>query len=344
MMRYLNRRELLKSSTLAAAGMALSPWLAQSFGADAGRPRKKVLFFTKSAGFQHSVITRSPDAPQKLAWAEQILSDFGAKNGFDVTVSKDGSIFTPENIGQFDVFAFYTTGDLATPSDKYVMNKDAKGNEVPDETKLIHRESAMPPGAKEAFLDAIHAGKGFIGFHCAADTFHSNDYLHGGGRGNLLRDVNAQGQDDFDPYVKMLGGEFSIHGSQQPSTLKAVDPKFPGAASFDNARFTEEWYSLKNFSSDLHVILAQDTTRMRGVMYKRAAYPQTWARNHGAGRVFYTSMGHREEVWMKPEFQALLLGALNWTSGKTKVDVTPNIAIATPEADVKHAAATQKDK
>ena len=48
---------------------------------------------------------------------------------------------------------------------------------------------------------------------------------------------------------------------------------------------------------------------MEGPSYKRPPYPSTWARMHGKGRVFYTSMGHREDVWTSPEFQAVLIGA-----------------------------------
>jgi type 1 glutamine amidotransferase len=67
---------------------------------------------------------------------------------------------------------------------------------------------------------------------------------------------------------------------------------------------------------------------------------------HGKGRVFYTSMGHREDVWEKPEFQALVVGALQWSSRLIDADVTPNISQATPKADVtaKDVAATQASR
>ena len=327
MHRDMNRRDVLKAAGLAAAGLALSPFAAAQ---NAPTQRKQVLFFTKSQGFQHSAITRPKNDPTKLAFAEQLLTDLGAKHGFDVTCSKDGTIFSPENIAKFDVFAFYTTMDLTKDSDKYDTMKGPDGKNVPDPSKLLHREPAMPPGAKEAFLDAIKNGKGFIGFHSATDTFHTPN-----AKGNMLRDVNDQGQDVFDPYIQMIGGEFIRHGKQQKATLKAIDPKFPGAAAFDNARFVEEWYSLKNFAPDLHVILAEDNTGMVGDMYQRPPFPQTWARMHGKCRVFYTSMGHREDVWEKPEFQALVVGALKWSSRLIDADVTPNISQATPGADVK---------
>lgn len=327
----INRRELLKSTAVAAAGLAISPLLSRTLLADG--PRKKILFFTKSSGFQHSPITRPADNPSKLAYAEQILTDLGAKHGFDVTCSKDGSLFTPAYLDSFDAFAFYTTGDLTQDSDKYATKKGPGGKPVPDESKLLWKEPGMGEAGKKAFLEAIKGGKGFIGFHSATDTFHSPHHV----KGEMLRNVDEQGRDEFDPYIQMIGGEFIIHGKQQPATLQCIDPAFPAAKALDNARFPEEWYSLKNFAPDLHVILAQDSAGMTGKMYERPLYPETWARMHGQGRVFYTSMGHREDVWQKPEFLDLTVAALNWISRRTDADVTPNIRQATPQADVRSA-------
>jgi hypothetical protein len=333
----LTRRELLKGSALGLGGLLVSPLLNRTLWAEASATPKKVLFFTKSSGFQHSVITR-PDVG-KLAFAEQLLTDWGAKNGFEVTCSKDGSVFTSEKIAQFDVFAFCTTGDLTRDSKNYLGKKNAKGVITQDKSLAQVDEPGMPPGGKEAFLDAIKQGKGFVGFHCATDTFHSKGHVRG--KVDFARDVDAQGRDDFDPYIQMIGGEFIIHGKQQKANLKTIDPKWPGAEAFNDARFVEEWYSLKDFANDLHLILAQDCAGMTGEMYQRGPYPETWARMHGQGRVFYTSMGHREDVWEKPEFQTLVIGALNWASRRIGADVTPNIEQATPEANVKAAAATK---
>lgn len=329
-----NRRDLLKGTGLVAAGLALSPFLSRVVRADEGS-RKKVLFFTKSAGFQHSVISRMSDDPEKLGWAEKILTDVGAANGFDVTCSKDGTLFTPDNLKQYDIIAFYTTGDLTKDGANPTYEKNAGGKLVANK-KVMTKEPGMGDAGKQAFLDAIKGGKGFIGFHCASDTFHSPAYSKQGRNADKLhRDVNEKGQDEFDPYIQMIGGEFLIHGAQQDATLKTIDPKFPGAEALNDAKFVEEWYSLKNFANDLHVILAQDCAGMKGWMYERDPYPETWARMHGEGRVFYTSMGHREDVWTKKEFQDLVVGALNWTSHKIDVDVKPNIETATPGANVK---------
>src|SRR5262249_18497065 len=92
----------------------------------------------------------------------------------------------------------------------------------------------------------------------------------------------------------------------------------------------EEWYSLKDFAKNLHVILVQETAGMTGRHYQRPPFPATWARMHGKGRVFYTSLGHREDVWTNPLFQAILFGGIPWPVGNAKADLTPNLETAAP--------------
>ena len=158
-MSKLTRRDVLRLSAAVAGTAALA-----RFALAEDAPPKRVLFFTKSAGFQHSVIDRhGKDGP---AYAEQILIDLGEKRGLDVTVSKDGGQFTPEKLAPFDAFVFYTTGDLTQAG--------------------TDKQPPMPAGGKDALLAAVAGGKGFVGLHCATDTFHSHgdavDPVHRHGR------------------------------------------------------------------------------------------------------------------------------------------------------------------
>jgi hypothetical protein len=239
-----------------------------------------------------------------------------------VTCTKDGSIFTPDKLKEFDAIAFYTTEDLTTNAQR--NPKDDQG-------------PPMPKEGPQALFDFVASGKGFIGFHCASDTFHSPNY-----RGDkkiaqqmtMLRDAAAKLDDVRTPYIKMLGGEFVTHQSQQKATMHVVDNKFPGLEDLKDANFTEEWYSLANFSDDLHVLLVQDTESMKAkgeAAYKRPPYPATWAKPYEKGRVFYTSMGHREDVWTSEFFQKVVLAGLAWITGRTQADIAPNMKTATPE-------------
>ena len=296
-----NRRQMM----LAAGAALFGPGLLQAVGAGpkafAG---KKVLFFTKSSGFIHSVIARKGDQP---AFAEKILTEIGKEHGFEVVASKDGAMFEPDKIGQWDAFVFYTTGDLTKPG-------------------MDGRPPISEAGLK-AFFDAIESGKGFVGLHSATDTFG----VH-------------RGQNGDDRYIKMIGGHFAGHGAQQLAKIEIADPKFPGTEGFGSGSFElkDEWYGQKYLADDLHVILTQNTESMKGQDYQRGNYPETWARMQGKGRVFYSSMGHREDVWENLKFQGLLLGGLGWVTGQVDVDVTPNVAKVTPEYRETHRAEPKK--
>jgi len=103
----------------------------------------------------------------------------------------------------------------------------------------------------------------------------------------------------------------------------------------------EEWYILKNLAPDMEVLLLQDTKSMSEQRYNDLApYPETWARTHGKGRVFYTSMGHREDVWESDIFHQVLLGGFQWTAGNVEAEVKPNLVQVAPGAPRRHAAAT----
>jgi type 1 glutamine amidotransferase len=170
----------------------------------------------------------------------------------------------------------------------------------------------MTADGKAALIAAVQAGKPFVAVHNALATFDKGK--------------------DIDPYIAMIGGESIGHGAIQKGKETCVDAKFPGAEKLaDGIEFTEEWYSIKNFAKDLHVILVQQPEGMKESLYVRPPYPATWARLYGKGRVFVTSLGHKEEVWSTPEFQNLLAGGIRWALGRADADITPNIETVTPK-------------
>jgi type 1 glutamine amidotransferase len=80
------------------------------------------------------------------------------------------------------------------------------------------------------------------------------------------------------------------------------------------------------------VLSVIDAPAMTGDEYKRPAYPSTWARKEGAGRVWYTAMGHREDVWTNPIFQDILVGGVKWALGDVQAEVPANLNEVAPGA------------
>jgi uncharacterized protein len=290
------RRRVLE--LFGAASLPLSALTSGRAAAGDTEKKRRILFFTKSSGFEHDVVKRRGDAP---SLAEAMLADLGKQHDFDVVATKDGRIFDG-GLAQYDAFFFFTTGDLTEPGTDAMPPMSARG--------------------KQALLSAIRDGKGFIGVHSASDTFHS--------KGNRF-----ETQAHPDPYIAMLGGEFLSHGDQQEGRVRVLDPKFPGLQGSGEAFTTkEEWYSLKNFAPDIHVLLVLETDGMQGFEYKRPPFPLAWIRKEGKGRVYYNAMGHREDVWTSERFRKMLAGAVVWAAGGTDAPFVANMLEVTPQARV----------
>jgi type 1 glutamine amidotransferase len=293
-----SRRSFLKTAAFASAAVTLPKPLAFPSS-------KSLLVFTKSSGFEHDVVKRKDG---KLCIVETTATEIGKKHGFQVQCSKDGRIFDSPEFHSFQGVLFFTTGDLTQSG--------------------TDKNPPMSAQGKQTFLDAIRGGLGFAGVHAASDTFHTQpDSV------DLSTRYVAYGEKS-DPYLRMVGGEFIIHGGDprlQTTGLIINDPKFPGLEGVTSpVEFNEEWYSLKDFTPDLHVILTVDTSKLKGECYQRHPYPGAWARMHSKGRVFYTAMGDRPENWQNQFFLSHLAGGIRWSLGDVNAEIPTNLQAVTP--------------
>ena len=291
-----NRREFLRTAGVLSSALAFPSRMFPAANAS-------ILLFTKSSGYAHAVTKNTDGKPSVV---EQALRSLGAQHGFDVTATKDGRIFDSKEFLAHKVLFFFTTGDLTKPG------TDA--------------QPPMSTQGKQALLDAVHGGLGFVGAHSATDTFHPPANTQSGAGGVATQ--SAQGE-QTEPYLQMLGGEFLIHGKIQPASLTVNDASFPGVKT-PPQNFNEEWYSLKQLIPDMHVILTVETAGMKGEPYQRPPYPVTWARRHGKGRVFYTAMGHLPETWENEFFLNLVAGGISWAVGRAKAKLDANITKVAP--------------
>ena len=169
----------------------------------------------------------------------------------------------------------------------------------------------LPLPDKQAFLDWIKAGKGFVGMHSATDTFHN-----------------------FAPYIEMIGGEFKTHGAQAEVDAINEDNECPACRHLPGSwKVFDEIYQFKNFDrSKVHGLLTLD----KHPNDKTAGdYPIAWCKDYGKGRVFYTSLGHREDVWdpnwpdrknpkeVAEAYQKHILGGIKWALGLEKMNAKP---------------------
>jgi hypothetical protein len=207
---------------------------------------------------------------------------FGQEHGINFVFSKDGTIFTPENLAGYDAFLFYTSGD------PQVQPRNGLGDNYP----------LMTEAGKRALLDAIREGKGFVGIHSTIEGLPE----------------------------ELLGAGCDGTGRPQRERPGLVDGSFPGMEPLPvDFAPEEEWYACKGFRPDLHVLLTHSDGARRS--------PIAWARMEGAGRVYYTGLGHSLETWQDPTFRRMLLGAIRWTTGQVSADITSNVETFAGRAD-----------
>ncbi|MEW6160342.1 MAG: ThuA domain-containing protein [Verrucomicrobiota bacterium] len=176
----------------------------------------------------------------------------------------------------------------------------------------------LPLPDKTGFLKWIESGKGFIGMHSATDTF--------------------RGHKPLDAYTLMIGGEFLTHDAQVGVDCLNQDHQHPATKHLgDKFSIFDEIYILNGFErAKVHGLLTLDKHPNSGAP---GDYPIAWCKNYGKGRVFYTSLGHREDVWdpawkdqkgnrqNSPEiaqaYQQHILNGIKWALGLEKGDATP---------------------
>jgi type 1 glutamine amidotransferase len=175
----------------------------------------------------------------------------------------------------------------------------------------------LPLPDKQAFLDWIKSGKAFMGMHSATDTF--------------------RGHKPLDSYVEMIGAEFKAHNAQAEVDCLNEDPKHPACRDLEATfHLKDEIYLMNGFErSKVHGLLTLDkhpNDKTPG------DYPIAWCKMYGQGRVFYTSLGHREDVWtpdtpasfkrenskeVSEAYQKHILGGIKWALGLEKGDANP---------------------
>ena len=275
-------------------------------GLSAEAAPKRVLVVSTTLGFRHSSIPT----------AEKVLGDL-AKSSAAFTV--DYARVEP-NDPQFkgaDGKPDKAKVDAAITA-VLAEKMSAKALKQYDAVVFANTTGDLPIPDREAFLEWIKSGKGFVGMHSASDTFHG-----------------------FPPFIEMLGGEFKTHGAQVEVDAINQDKECPACRHLPGDwKVFDEIYQFKNFErAKVHGLLTLDkhpNDKTPG------DYPIAWMKEYGKGRVFYTSLGHREDIWdpewkdgkgqrknspeISRQYQQHILGGIEWALGLKKANARPQTA------------------
>lgn len=230
-----------------------------------------------------------------------------------VTVTKEfrhSSIPTAEKVlGELAQKSGAFTVDYVRTDEEMAAKMTASALKNYDGVVFANTTGVLPLPDKQAFLDWIKSGKAFIGMHSATDTLH-------GGNG-------------VDPYIEMIGAQFNGH-TVAPVECINQDTNHPATRALGKTyALKDEIYFMKNFSREkVHGLLMLDK---EPGSQREGYYPIAWCKDYGQGKVFYTALGHFENVWESPEYQEHILGGIKWALGLEKGDSKPQ-KIATDSA------------
>ena len=186
---------------------------------------------------------------------------------------------------------------------------------------FISTVGELPFPDRDAFFKWVADGHAVMGNHGASDSMHQTP-----------------------EWAKMLGGEFQRHGNQSTGMLRNMDSSHPATAKWGPViAIHEELYMFRpNYDRNLvHSLISMTEGPADGRADPGATgwFPVSWTKMYGTGRVFFTSLGHREDLvdpgWTDgsgqrqnaPEVamavQAHYLGGMRWALGLAEGDTKP---------------------
>ena len=292
-------RHTLFAATLALTAVAIPIMLLTAHKAQAARgarEKKHLLVVTVTKGFRHGSIPVAEETIQKLG----------------------------DSTGDWDTDFVRTDDDMKTKMTPEALKKYSA-------VVFANTTGVLPLPDPQGFLDYIKAGHGFVAMHSGSDTFH---------------EWPGQKTGELSAYIDMLGGEFLTHHSQCAIDAQVEDTQSPATQSLVKAakgvpadaqkdlsketlpvtvamRHTvwkafDEIYLLKNNDrSKVHVLLALDKYPNDGSpeANKPGDHLIAWVKSYGKGRVFYTELGHRDEMWRDPNYQQHITGGIRFALG-----------------------------
>jgi len=130
-------------------------------------------------------------------------------------------------------------------------------------------------------------------------------------------------------FGEIFGGYFSGHPWSEEVGVKIDDPKHRLTRVFDSKGFTvnDEIYQFtKIYSRDnLRVLLSLDMTKTADKGRREDKdNAVAWVKQHGKGRIFYCSLGHKRHIFQDPKLLQFYLDGIQFALGDIKADMTPS--------------------
>lgn len=150
-------------------------------------------------------------------------------------------------------------------------------------------------GQKEALKNYFARGKGFVGIHAASDT-----------------------EKEWDWFTEMIGATFKDHPKVQSATLHVnSESNHPAINGFNKQEvFTDEWYNfIEPVGKHVTVLASLDEKSYEGKKMNSDKHPISWHHIYNGSRVFYSGLGHTNEIYKDARYYKHIEGGILWASG-----------------------------
>jgi len=265
---------------------------------EAPKEQRKVLIWNTP----DHLYAKDPHKGYCIPYGTCAVETLGKKTGaFEPVVSGDLAMYLPENIKQFDAIVMNNSSNAwITPTDDDMQKKGFK--------KCGADKDAVEEVLRKSLLDFVAGGGGLVAYHYA---------------------IGANRQ--WPEFHELLGATFTGHPWNEEVGVRVEDPSHPLVQAFagKDFRLADEIYQYGDpYDRDkLRVLLSLDTERTNmGVKWIRREdndFALAWVKTHGKGRVFYTSFGHRTELFWHPRLLQFYLDAIQFATGDLDAATDP---------------------
>ena len=161
-------------------------------------------------------------------------------------------------------------------------------------------DSRLADAQLSGLASFVADGGGYLPIHCAADlTSHLDEAGEFVARDEPVPEL-----------LELIGGYFLDHPEQSTFGVRVVDADHPVVDGVSDFEVFDEPYQVAVEEERIRVLAWMDHPDLD------EAYPVVWVREHGAGRVCYSSLGHTDAALEHEQHRRLLSNAVAWVAGE----------------------------
>ncbi|WP_194778522.1 ThuA domain-containing protein [Pararhodonellum marinum] len=255
--------------------------------------KKNILVFSLHTGFEHWVIPHT----------EEMLRIISEKSGaFEVTGSKDISMFEARNLKNFDAVILNNT--CSKPDHRNLFWDKLSAELDADSTQLIRKALAM----ESNLIKYVEKGGGLMVVHGGVTTLNQSK-----------------------AFSRLVGASFDYHPPQQPIQVRLVDASHPLVQSFPKEGFNhvDEPYFYSNAYADLdfrpllYFNNSEITDQRKNQIKSEGKTYVAWIRSQGKGKVMYCSPSHNAQSFENQDLLRFFLNGLQYVVGDVDCDDNP---------------------